>query len=124
MYLIHSYSHSFRTRDVKAGKVYDVVFRVTDERGNVRQKRLSGFATKQNAENIPNISSRDERICTQTKPYGEAHIPDVAGNLPVCFTRASALTVGKGFTRIARAARKFRAAESPRKRMTTRGASP
>lgn len=50
MYLIHSYSHSFRTRDVKAGKVYDVVFRVTDERGNVRQKRLSGFATKQNAE--------------------------------------------------------------------------
>lgn len=36
MYLIYSYSHSFRTRDVKAGKVYDVVFRITDERGNVR----------------------------------------------------------------------------------------
>lgn len=50
MYLIHSYSHSFRTRAVKAGKVYDVVFRITDERGKVRQKRLSGFATKQNAE--------------------------------------------------------------------------
>ena len=50
MYLIHSYSHSFCKRDVKAGTVYDVVFRVTDERGNVRQKRLSGFATKQNAE--------------------------------------------------------------------------
>lgn len=50
MYIIHSYSHSFRTRELRSGRVYDVVFRVTGPDGVTSQKRLSGFATRQNAE--------------------------------------------------------------------------
>lgn len=46
-FYISSTKHSIRERQTKNnGKVYDVVFRITDKFGNAAQKKLSGYKTK------------------------------------------------------------------------------
>ena len=46
-FYISSTKHSIRERRTKNnGKVYDVVFRITDKFGNAAQKKLSGYKTK------------------------------------------------------------------------------
>lgn len=46
-FYISSTKHSIRERQTKNnGKVYDVIFRITDKFGNVSQKKLSGYKTK------------------------------------------------------------------------------
>ena len=49
-YFISSTKYAIQERRTKRyGRVYDVVFRVTDERGETHQKKLSGYKSKTEA---------------------------------------------------------------------------
>lgn len=50
MYYISSTKYTIQERNTKKnGRVYDVVFRITDEEGITKQKKLSGYKTKTDA---------------------------------------------------------------------------
>lgn len=91
MLKIHSYAHSYRTRQTSKGEVIDVIFRVIDEGGVERQKTLSGFATKRLADKA--YAEFVSKYCTireKDEPFKRSYIKfSDAASKYLTYSRAS-----------------------------------
>ncbi|MBP9988455.1 MAG: hypothetical protein KBT46_03060, partial [Ruminococcus sp.] len=54
-YIIYSNKYSLQERQTKHGKVYDVYFRIYDDKGNYKQKKIGGSKSKTEARERYNL---------------------------------------------------------------------